>query len=1242
MWFQQARYAIYDAEDFRDKLLTNAFGSSKVRTNITNTIETNKYSTKRKIKNKMENTGRAIHPYKETIEEELLKITNALKDIAAQKDNLGLKNKSELTSYREGRVSSCLASEISTFDNRSMDKDLIIGRLSSREGSDDALRVIPIVGMGGIGKTTLASMVFNESKNLPDFKLKGWVHVSDEFDATRVIKSLLEFMTGQKSAVDNNFALLQRELRDKLQGNRFLIVLDDFWSSGLEDWDVLKECFSAGDVGSRVIVTTRIWEVARTVTTSRGLSHELEKLSRDESWKYFEANAEKDSMNNSTLRDIGMQVVSRCDGLPFAIKIIGRLLRSKGDDVSEWRRILKNEIWRNEKVIPSLRLSYYHLPEGVKNCFAYCSIFRKHYTFSIEEMIMLWVGEGLMDKFCNGNPPEDEARTYFAHLHSACFFQESSDGGSEFVMHSLIHDLASSVASGLCLDLHNVNVQSRRLSYIQGKDEHLLKNTSVTKLHHLRTFLPLRENYFVFQGRFYFESKLFGELLSNFKLLRVLTLKGYRISKLPKSVGGMKLLRYLDLSNTYIVHLPHNLCGLYNLRILLLSDCWNLRRLPSKICNLVNMRHLYIDGTNLEEMPDGIGKMTNIQTLSNYVLGRGKSKQMREFKELLNLQGKLHISGLNNVKDANDVVIAGFKQKEILEELVLEWEATSEQDEQVLDAIEAHKNLKSLTIKGYGGKRLSDWILGASPSFTDLTSLGLTGCYYLGSLPSLGNLPFLKNLKVEGLNSLESFGEEFYGDSHTPFQALEELHIDGMDALKTWCFPGGGRVVFKMLKDLQIQSCRQLTKIPYCFPSLTRLLIESCDNLIKLEMRGEAEEGSSSITAYRHPFQSVRIIRCPMLEEIPNSFTNSDSFEIELCEKLVTIPRLQHVRKLTLKDCYGVPLPVQACRDEVMEELTIKTSLSDIHRAKIHRFTSLKSMELIIPRICSEDGELMTQLPPNLSDFTIRCNTSLHVNTEILTELRNHNCLTKLGFYECGALESFPDAELPSTLKSLTLAHCSPIISIPDRFLSGCSKSLKELWIDNCPNLACLAPSLLTLESLQRLDIQKCCSIRQLPSTTTSGPNYLKNLSYLRISDCRALECLPVGFHKATTLHTLHIEHCPSLCVTKDGIPTTLIHLHITQCGKMKPFIQKVLPTLTSLTLLHLQGFPDIISLDHCLPDSIQSLTVREFPNLKSISGLLPNLKHLTRLEVDDRHLVDKTKWSKKLNPLSWLSILQA
>uniref|UniRef100_A0A7N0RD32 NB-ARC domain-containing protein n=1 Tax=Kalanchoe fedtschenkoi TaxID=63787 RepID=A0A7N0RD32_KALFE len=283
-----------------------------------------------------------------------------------------MSGKSELSSCRKGRLpSSSLVDDTYTIYGRLVDKDTMIYMLNSREGQDDALRVIPIVGAGGIGKTTLASMVFheyksstryfrlrnwlrgfeNKSSNLNVFEVQGWACVSDDFGATCVIKSLLEYITGQESKVGSSLELVQHELMEKLRGKKFFIVLDDFRSDRLHYWDVLKTCFSVGALGSRVLITTRSKEVARIVTTTHDFIYELDELSLDESWFLFEdiVFQDRDLCKNRVLTDIGLDIICRYKGLPLTIKKIGLLLLSKGNDEVEWRKVLNNKTWEEAR-----------------------------------------------------------------------------------------------------------------------------------------------------------------------------------------------------------------------------------------------------------------------------------------------------------------------------------------------------------------------------------------------------------------------------------------------------------------------------------------------------------------------------------------------------------------------------------------------------------------------------------------------------------------------------------------------------------------------------------------------------------------------------------------------------------------------------------------------------------------------------------------------------------------------------
>uniref|UniRef100_A0A7N0SWW3 NB-ARC domain-containing protein n=1 Tax=Kalanchoe fedtschenkoi TaxID=63787 RepID=A0A7N0SWW3_KALFE len=607
-----------------------------------------------------------------------------LESVASEVSRFGLHTNAELAAIREmrGEPTSSVNDTIKVF-GRSEDKKKIMKLLGSMGGVDDALRVIPIVGLGGVGKTTLANMIFHECKSLsqtfyapslilrksqmdedgtlkaPVFDVKAWVCLSDEFQVIDVIKSILEFITGEKPALDG-LDSLQRKLKELLQGKKFLIILDDNWSEDRKKWDDLRTPFLVRQSGSRIIVTTRRKEVAEIVTSVQGFFYQLEHMSEGESWSLFESVAFPYGSEGASpsLKEIGRRIVDKCKGLPLAIKMIGGLIFSYGNDEMKWKSVLESTVWSStSKIRPSLWLSYYHLPQPVQQCFAYFSLFPKDYEFQMDEMVMLWVAEGFIEKTTQDfEQLEDVARGYFNHLLLNFFIQESSSGTSQFVLHDLVHDLAEYVSMGLCVDLLDVNLQSRRLCYKQGEDELLLYKSKVQKLSLLRTFLPIRNSY----PQLYFHNKILSDMLSNFKLLRVLSLEGYSISVLPDLVGDMKLLRYMDISRTDIECLPLGICRLYNLQFLILRNCHSLKRLPANIVDLVNLRYLDVDDTPLEEMPDGIGTMKKLQVLSNLVVGKDKSEQMKELKDITNLRGKLQISGLNNIMDKERVVVAQF------------------------------------------------------------------------------------------------------------------------------------------------------------------------------------------------------------------------------------------------------------------------------------------------------------------------------------------------------------------------------------------------------------------------------------------------------------------------------------------------------------------------------------------------------------------------------------------------------
>ncbi|XP_059643732.1 putative disease resistance RPP13-like protein 1 [Cornus florida] len=527
---------------------------------------------------------------------------------------------------------------------RENDKEAILELLLRDEDGVNKVSVIPIVGMGGIGKTTLAKLVYNDESLEGHFHLKAWVCVSDDYDVVRVTKAILEAVTSETPKLET-LNMLQQKLMEKLSNKRYLLVLDDVWNENYEDWNVLRAPFMAGAPGSKIIVTTRLGTVVSTMSLSP--SYSLKLLSKDECLSLFTHHAlEKQNFDaHPNLKGIGEEIVSKCKGLPLAVLTLAGLLRTK-ELQSEWENILNSRIWdlpEQSGILPALKLSYHHLPSHLKRCFAYCAIFPKDYEFDKDELVLLWMGAGLLPRSTEKNQMEDFGKQYFDDLLSRSLFQQSSASKSPFVMHDLLNDLALHVAGNIFFRLDKfegdkkfkIPKRARHLSYIRQKFEVLHKFRPLCEVQHLRTLLALPIQAHAWDN-YYLANKVVFDLLPKLRCLRVLSLSCYYITELPDSIGDLKHLRYLNLSHTSIKQLPESVSNLYNLETLLLRGCKKLSMLPPNIRNLINLRHLDIaDTVQLREMSPEIGRLTNLQTLSKFIVGK---QNMPGLKELMNIR----------------------------------------------------------------------------------------------------------------------------------------------------------------------------------------------------------------------------------------------------------------------------------------------------------------------------------------------------------------------------------------------------------------------------------------------------------------------------------------------------------------------------------------------------------------------------------------------------------------------------
>nr|XP_028943663.1 putative disease resistance RPP13-like protein 1 [Malus domestica]XP_028943664.1 putative disease resistance RPP13-like protein 1 [Malus domestica]XP_028943665.1 putative disease resistance RPP13-like protein 1 [Malus domestica]XP_028943667.1 putative disease resistance RPP13-like protein 1 [Malus domestica] len=759
LWLDDLWDLAFDVEDVLDKYHTKM---------LERQIQHAHSSTTSKVWNSIPN---GVFNFKMNLE--IQKITDRLQEISEQKDQLSLRiNTGTSTIRARQNISPSSSQPDGPVIGRDEDKRQIVELLSKQEHRAVNFDVVAIVGMAGVGKTTLAGQVLKDMVATQTFQLAVWVCVSDDFNLGRVTKQILESITSRQCATED-YNKVQDDLQKELAGKKFLIVLDDVWKTcSYGDWMKLQSPFRDGAQGSKIIVTTRDTDVSKMMGAAK-LVHNLEPMENDVCLQVFEQHAFLNSNNDKppNYELLKEKIVAKCRGLPLAARTLGGVLLLK--ETYEWEELLNNKLWslsNEQDILPVLRLTYFYLPSHLKRCFAYCSILPNGYEFEEKQMILLWMAEGFILPLPEDNKQiEDLGADYFRELVSRSLFQKSIENISKYVMHDLIVDLARWAAGEICFRLEDKQnddgVQLRRFpkarysSYIRGDYDGVKRFEAFSKVKCLRTFLPLRKGYIWS----YLSRQVTFDLLPKLQYLRVLSFNSYHITELPNSIGDLRYLRYLDLSYTSITSLPKSTSTLYNLQTLILEGCRELKSLPADMSNLINLRHLNNSyAYSLEGMPPKLGKLVNLQSLPNFVVSGGSNQsRIREIEFLIHLRGTLCISRLENVTDLVDAGRATLKCKERLDSLVLEWSHSSEMEFVVLDMLQPHTKLKELTIKSYAGKEFSSWV--GSSLFSNMAVVRLEKCNNCLSLPPLGQLPHLKELYIQGMNAVESVGAEFYG-----------------------------------------------------------------------------------------------------------------------------------------------------------------------------------------------------------------------------------------------------------------------------------------------------------------------------------------------------------------------------------------------------------------------------------------------------------------------------------------------
>jgi len=488
-WLLAAKDVVFDAEDLLEEI-DDSLSKSQVKAESQSAVKKVWISFKSSFVSFFENE----------IESRMEKLIEDLEHLGTQSHVLDLK-KADDVGVRSGwgsKLRSTYLPNESVMYGRDDDKEFVFNWLTSHTHNN--LSILSIVGMAGVGKTTLAQHVFNDPRiDEAEFDVKAWVCVSDEFDVFKVSRAILEDVTGSTDD-SRDTEMVQRRLNEKITGKKFLLILDDVWNENQSKWEEVQKPLVFGVQGSRILVTTRSKNVA---STMRSEQHSLQQLQEDDCLKLFAKYAfrDDDTQPNLECREIGTKIVKKCKGLPLALKTMGSLLYNKSY-VSEWESVFQSEIWEFSKehcdIVPALALSYIHLPSHLKVCFVYCALFSKDYEFKKEDLIQLWMTENFLHCPQNNKSPEEVGQQYFNDLLSRSFFQQLGEK-EVFVMHDLLHDLAKYVGGGIYFrwevnQKEKIQKITRHFSVELGYGQYFDGFGTLCNTERLHTFMPTGRN----------------------------------------------------------------------------------------------------------------------------------------------------------------------------------------------------------------------------------------------------------------------------------------------------------------------------------------------------------------------------------------------------------------------------------------------------------------------------------------------------------------------------------------------------------------------------------------------------------------------------------------------------------------------------------------------------------------------------------------------------------------------------
>ncbi|KAJ3692281.1 hypothetical protein LUZ60_012631 [Juncus effusus] len=439
--------------------------------------------------------------------------------------------------------------------------DNLMDLLTKEDGANvkENMVVVAIVGVGGIGKTTLAKRVFNDQRIKDEFHVKIWVCISKEIVERDLLKNIIREVGGHHGDAEERSELLPI-LEKLISRKKFFLVLDDVWRESEQSCHgLLRDPLMSGAYGSRILVTTR----DQTVATRMRAVHSLhvDKLPNEDAWsllaKQVVLGGEEREIKH--LKGIGFEILKKCNGLPLAIKVLGGVLCTKNKTESEWQAVLLNNLWSARKlpddIHVSLYLGYEDLPAQLKQCFVFCSLYPEDWEFNSDDLANFWRAQGLLQTE-RASSVCDLGMEYYNELVLRNLLEPNRNfyDPARCKMHDLLRLFARYLARNESfLTTEAMNLSSRaspiKLRHLAIKEKDVVVDL-LKKQESLRTLLMIQH-----------ATINLGSILDSLSSLRVLVISFSKISSLPNSLCRL-LPRWLNVETT-----------LHNLRYLMLANC---------------------------------------------------------------------------------------------------------------------------------------------------------------------------------------------------------------------------------------------------------------------------------------------------------------------------------------------------------------------------------------------------------------------------------------------------------------------------------------------------------------------------------------------------------------------------------------------------------------------------------------------------------------------------------------------